>query len=245
MLKPTIVFVTGAWHGPELYAPLTSALETAGYTVSAPVLPSIGGKQKDFKEDVSAVREAVKSATEAGNDVILLMHSYGGVVGSEAAEGFTRLDRQSGSESGSVVRMVYLCAFVLPEKKSLMNGLGGQALPWWEAVEDDTQYKAINCHEIFYNDVDKEVADKMISGLKPHAKGVFSSKVTYAAWKHILSVYIICEKDNAIALDTQESMATQPGNKITVERMDCGHSPWLSNLDGTVKLVRKAIGEKV
>lgn len=246
LAKPTIVLVGGAWHEPHLYSPLSSALESAGYTVSTPALPSVGGLQEDISEDVSAVREAIISTADAGNDVVVLMHSYGGVVGSEAAKGLTRLDRGSEArEKGSVVRMIYLCAFAIPEKGSLMAALDGKPLPWWEATEDGKAYNAINTHEIFYNDIDKAKADELTAQLKHHAKGPFSSKVTYAAWKHIQSTYIICEKDNAIPVEAQEEMTKQGGNKFTVVRLDASHSPFLSKLDETVTLIRKAIGESV
>lgn len=244
--KPTIVLVTGAWHEAHLYSPLTSALESAGYSVSAPALPSVGGVQEDFSEDVAAVREAIVSIADAGNDVVLLMHSNGGVAGSEAVKGLTRLDRGSEArEKGSVIRMIYLCAFALPEKTSLMSALGGKPLPWWEDAADGKAWKATNTHEIFYNGVDKAKADEVTAQLKYHAKGVFSSKTTYAAWKHIQSTYIICEKDNAIPVEEQENMTKQGGNKFTVVRLDAGHSPFLSKLDETVTLIRKAIGESV
>lgn len=243
--KPTIILVHGAWHGPHLYQSLTSALESAGYTVKAPALPSVGGEHENFDADVALVREDIESSVEAGHDVVLLMHSYGGVIGSEAAKGFSRLDKPSGDrDRGSVVRLIYLAAFALKEKTSLMDGLGGKPLPWWEEI-GTTQIKAKDCKEIFFNDVDQETADEIIPQLKNHARGVFSSKITYAAWKHINSTYIVCEQDQAIPLEVQDMMSTQPGNKIEVERLDAGHSPFLSKIAETVKLVRKAIGEKV
>lgn len=242
--KPTIVFVTGAWHGPHLYAPLTSGLEAAGYTVRAPALPSVGGEQSDFSEDVAAIREAITASTDSGIDVVVLMHSYGGVPAGEAVKGLTRLD-QSDRSKGSVVRMIYLCAFALAEKGSLNAALNNEPLPWWKSSDNDKQWFCQNVDEIFFNDVDKETAEDVKKQLVGHAKGVFDSKVTYAAFKHVQSSYIICEKDNAIPLPIQEGMAGQPGSKFEVQRLDAGHSPFLSKNDETVKAVRKAIGESL
>jgi len=166
-------------------------------------------------------------------------------VGSEAAKGFSRLDKASGDrDSGSVVHLIYMCAFALVEKKSL-NDMLGTTPPAWIVPKNDKQLEALDNHEIFYNDVDKKVADEIIPHLRLHATRTFDSKVTYAAWKHINSTYIVCEKDNAIPQPLQEMMATQPGNKITMETLDAGHSPFLSKIDETVKIVRKAIGEQV
>lgn len=238
--EPTIVLVGGAWHEAHLYNPLTFALRDAGYTVSVPALPTVGGGQDDFSEDISVVREAVVSATEAGNDVVVLMHSYGGVIGSEAVQGLTRLDRsREDSKKGSVVQMIYLAAFALPEGISLLDALAGKPLPWWEDAGNG--WRAINTHEIFYNDVEKSKADELTAQLKPQAKGVFTSKITYAAWKHIESTFIICEKDNAIPVGGQEGMCKQDGNKFTAVRVDASHSPWLSKLDETVTAIQGSI----
>lgn len=244
--KPTIVFVTGAWHSPELYKPLTSALESAGYTVKAPHLPSVGGEQDSFKEDVNVVREAIEASVTAGQDVVIVMHSYGGVVGSEAAEGFSRLDKPSGDrERGSVVHLVYVTAFALAEKKSLSSALGGKPLDWYEEFEGKQWKLKDSATKVLFNDVEQEKIDEVLPQLQNHAKGTFDSKVTYAAWKHIQSTYVLCELDQAIPAEVQENMATQHGNKITIEKLEAGHSPFLSKTDETVKLIRKAIGEKV
>lgn len=270
MQKPTIVFVTGAWvsphlqpiptpkktpqspfltplkkHKPDLYTPLTSALESAGYTVKAPHLPSVGGKTPSFNDDVTTIRESITASTDAGQDVVVLMHSYGGIPGSEAVEGLTRLDQSSSREKGCVIRLIYLAAFVIAEKGSMMSGLGGQPLEWWDHGKEQMIVKKGRPAEVFYNGVDAATAEELEGKLVGHATGSFESKVSYAAWKHVQSTYIVCEKDNAIPAEVQEKMAGQPGGKITVERLDAGHSPWMTDLEDTVKVIRKAIGEQV
>lgn len=240
--KPTIVFVTGAWHLPHLYAPLIDPLKAAGYSVLAPSLPSVGGIYDDFIEDVNVVREAVQSAIDKGNDVVVLMHSSGGVIGSEAVAGLSKREQPTGKHG--VVRLVFLCAFALPEQVSLWEALGGQPRPWWEPIgENKKQWKAIENHDIFYNDVDPKVADSLTGQLKYQSHGHFTSKQTYAAWKHIPSSYIICTKDMAIPMQVQEGMSSQPESNFTIERLEASHSPFYSMPDETIGVVRKAIEE--
>ncbi|KAK4899799.1 hypothetical protein LTR27_003065 [Elasticomyces elasticus] len=225
--KPTIVFVTGAWHLPHLYGPLLEPLEAAGYTVLAPRLPSVGGIYDDFRPDVDAVRMAVQSVMNLGSDVVLVMHSSGGVIGSEAVQGLGKQDRSA-------------------EQVSLWDALGGNPLPWWEAIgQNREQWKVKDAHSIFYNDVDPNVAETMTEQLMYQSHGHFTSKVTYAAWKHIPSAYIICTKDMAIPLHVQERMSTQPGSSFEIERLEASHTPFYSVPEETVRVVRKALGEHV
>ncbi|KAK5741455.1 hypothetical protein LTR17_003890 [Elasticomyces elasticus] len=238
--KHTVVFVTGAWHLPHLYGPLLEPLEAAGYTVLAPRLPSVGGIYDDFRPDVEAVRMAVQSAFELGSDVVLVMHSSGGVIGSEAVQGLGKQDRSAGTPG--VTRMVYLCAFALPEQVSLWDALGGNPLPWWEAIgQNREQWKVKDAHSIFYNDVDPKLAETMTEQLMYQSHGHFTSKLTYAAWKHIPSGYIICTKDMAIPLHVQKRMSTQPGSGFEIERLEASHTPFYSVPEEAVRVVRKAL----
>lgn len=80
--------------------------------------------------DVEVVREAAEAIVSTGQDAILVMHSYGGIPGSEAMKYF--LDKNDGQNGrGKVVAMVWICAFVGPAGASLFQGIGNQDLPWF------------------------------------------------------------------------------------------------------------------
>ena len=235
--KPTIVLVTGAWHKPNMYSSLISDLETAGYPVIAPALPSVGGTCDSFDEDVALVHDLVAGEVNQGRAVVVLMHSYGGMVGGAAVKG---LGSHEISNGGGVTRLIYLTAFAMDEGISLWNALNNQPLPWFGDA-NPKQWSANNATEICYNDVDPQIAAELETRLELQAKGVFLSKQTYAAWKYIDSTYVVCDKDNAIPKAAQEGMASQPGGKFTVEHLDASHSPWLSMPKETLDVVRKAI----
>ncbi|KAF4498955.1 hypothetical protein FAGAP_4864 [Fusarium agapanthi] len=55
-----------------------------------------------FKDDVDAVRSAIRQETENGRDVIVITHSYGGTVGNSAVKGFSRPARSSASGQSSM-----------------------------------------------------------------------------------------------------------------------------------------------
>lgn len=133
--KPVIVIVPGAWHVPAHYAHLALKLNAQGYTVDC-LESSSTNDEKDlpedtWKEDISIIRNAITSHTEAGRDVAVVMHSFGGLAGSEAACG---LGKKNSETSGSVVKLIYLAAFMMKENGNPVD------FDWPRiAVPDDAQ----------------------------------------------------------------------------------------------------------
>lgn len=240
--KPTIIFVSGAWHKAELYAPLTNALLDKGFPVLAPTLPSVGGTCDSFDDDVSLIRGLIEQEVSAVHEVVILMHSYGGLVGSAAAQGYSKEELQK--ENAGVIKMIFMTAFALDVGVSLMDALNNTPLPWFESA-NDKQWGATDASRIFYNDVDQQIATDLESKLDLHSKGTFLSKQNYAAWKHIDSLYIVCENDNAIPKDAQVAMASQAGGRFTIEYLAAGHSPFLSMPEQTVDVISRAIAARV
>jgi pimeloyl-ACP methyl ester carboxylesterase len=111
--KPVIVIVPGAWHVPAHYVHLALKLNSAGYTVDC-IESSSTGDEKDLPEteDISIIRNAITAHTNAGRDVALVMHSFGGMAGSEAACG---LGKKENETSGRVVKLIYMASFMLKE----------------------------------------------------------------------------------------------------------------------------------
>lgn len=86
--KPTLILVHGAWHGIETWDKVSLFLEGKQFKCIAVALPSTAGDASaTFGEDVNAVREAILAETTQGNEVVLVLHSYGGVVGQSAIKG--------------------------------------------------------------------------------------------------------------------------------------------------------------
>ena len=131
-VKPTIALVPGAWHSPVHYEDLLSLLEKAGYETKAIQLPSVDSanpKEETVASDAEAVREKLLlPLLDAGKDVLLVMHSYGGFPGSAAARG---LSKKSGKTGSGIVGLVYIAAFIAPEGASLLGSMPtGEFDPW-------------------------------------------------------------------------------------------------------------------
>ncbi|KAF2228172.1 Alpha/beta hydrolase fold-1 [Elsinoe ampelina] len=233
----------GAWHAPHHYSQLIEGLEKEGYTVVAPQLPSVGRDGDAWDDDVNTLRSELQNIFKSGKDAAIIMHSYGGVCGSEAAKGFVKGE---GGNTHGVVKLIYMCAFALPTSTSLNGALSG--LPPLDWIDPTPSGKALTCErndDIFYNDISDAAWKKQTSSeLKPHAADTMAAEVTWEPYRQISSAYLLCERDMAIPIQAQEGMAEAAG--ITeVRRIDASHSPWVSRTGETVRAVLDAFAGKL
>ena len=130
--KPTIVFVHGAWHNPSCWDGVRKSLEEYSYPTVAVELPSVGQKPPvtSHLEDTAVVRkELERLILSEGREVILVMHSYGGVAGSGAVSGLEKATRQ---DKGGVTQCVFITAFLVPKGSSLLGMFDNQLTPYLE-----------------------------------------------------------------------------------------------------------------
>jgi pimeloyl-ACP methyl ester carboxylesterase len=71
-----------------------------------------------------------------------------------------------------------------------------------------------------------------------------NSKLTYEAWKHIPSAYIICLNDKSIPLKQVRQIVKDANIEMVLE-LKTGHCPYLSQPEAVAEFVRKAAGETV
>ena len=126
--RPAVVLVPGAWHTGDSYTLTTKPLVSAGYSCTRLNLPSLYTSEKskrgdpvpeDLSDDVKFIQAALSAHVDQGQSVILVMHSYGGVPGTESVKGFTRSERLKQGLQGGVVHLIYLASFMIPVGESL------------------------------------------------------------------------------------------------------------------------------
>lgn len=124
MPLPTIIIVPGACQPPTLYQPFASALQAAKFEVAIISTSSVGASPgfKNFDEDVAAVCKVVSGLIEDGIDVIMVMHSYGGIPGSAALKDLGAEHKKREGKSGGVIRLVYLASYALREGERQLGG---------------------------------------------------------------------------------------------------------------------------
>lgn len=98
---------SGQWHGPEAFNPAAEVVAAKGYTNSFVHTPSVGRALEDPLEDSREIKKKIlEELDDNARDVVLVVHSYGGVCGSDACEGLAKKDRED--KKTSVIGTVYL-----------------------------------------------------------------------------------------------------------------------------------------
>ncbi|TGO76135.1 hypothetical protein BELL_0172g00040 [Botrytis elliptica] len=130
--KATIVVVQGSFHTPVPYEALEKHLTSLGHLTIHPTLPSCTNIEDPafpsitLIDDALAVRlEIIRQVEYENNLVLVAMHSYGGLVGSEAIpEELTYAYRKARGLSGGVIHLYYFSAFILPVGQSVLGAFG-------------------------------------------------------------------------------------------------------------------------
>lgn len=268
--KPSICIVHGAWHHPAYYQPLVDALQKLGHETICPRLPSCSdgfSYKNSFADDVSCIRRNVTELIEAGKEVVVVMHSYGGVVGTEALFELGWEHRKAEGKAGGVKRMIYMTAFI-PQMGQSLAGIFGGGLPPFIQVKVLSRFEVLSERPVilkimqddenlllipdpapwFYNDLSPEDADYWAKQIVIHPKPAQFTPVKREAYrgkdnKNAIPVtYIRCENDTALIPDVQQMMIdaiTKSGIEVSVERCRGSHSPFLSIPDVTAGIVGK------
>jgi pimeloyl-ACP methyl ester carboxylesterase len=132
--KPQLVIVPGAWHAPFYMANMIGKLETLGYTVHTQQMPSVGNPNppKDLSEDVAALDAMVEKAIGTSNDVVVICHSWGGMVTTSGLVGLSKKERTEEGKQGGVVNLGYMAAFLVDKGSNLADLVGDEPPPWYK-----------------------------------------------------------------------------------------------------------------
>ncbi|MGV7216194.1 alpha/beta fold hydrolase [Bradyrhizobium sp. UFLA05-112] len=193
----TYVLVHGAWHTGAELEPVAAPIRAAGHTVHTPTIR--GNRPGDAK--TTGLQEAIQSIADylAENnlkDVILLGHSYGGMVITGVADLVPERIR----------RLIYWNAFVPNNGESLNDMVPPHYLGLFEAIAAERGDGSVVLpfpiwREAFINDADLELARKAYDILNPHPLKTFSDKValkTNPAEMQLAKSYINCTEDTAL-----------------------------------------------
>ncbi len=248
MKKPTLLFVHGAWHGPQCWEKVIPKLEQEGFKCIAPQMHFVDTEKPvdSLDSSIAQLQDIIKDETSAGNDVILAVHSFGGVSGSSAVQGFTAKDssKLNSEDSSKVIGIAFMTAMVVPAKTSFhvyqSNG-EPQSPPIGAPADEGWTTLLVDAKMAFYQDLPEEEANKWVGLLKKQSFGaLITEDVVYAGWQDVPIWYLICEKDFVFPTDFQERMindAKKLGAQVEVRRTDAGHSPFLSRVDDSVKFL--------
>jgi pimeloyl-ACP methyl ester carboxylesterase len=229
--KPTVVLVHGAFADASSWNGVVKILEKDGYPVVAAANPL-----RSVKSDgaaVSALLDGIKSP------VVLVGHSYGGNVISEAA-----------NDHANVKALVYVAAFA-PEAGETVAGLAGKfpgstlgpALAAPVALADggkDLYIQQDKFHDQFAADVPAAQAALMAATQRPVTEAALNEQSGSPAWKHIPSWHIYGDKDKNIPPQAMEFMAKRTEAKVVKVVKGASHVVMVSNPEPVARLIEKA-----
>ncbi|KAH9871548.1 hypothetical protein J1614_005803 [Plenodomus biglobosus] len=241
-----IVVVQGSFHTPQAYQKLTNGLGHQGYPTFQPELPSCSNTDdadfpsKTLHDDSAVVKNVVERLVkDEGKKVFVVMHSYGGLVGSNAIPKELSFNyRKSAGLSGGVIHLLFIAAFVLDEHQSVLGTFGESPNNY---VKDDGRFFLKGGASLLYNDLPDDEAADWESRLIPQSHAVQKSEIEITAYKYIPSTYMVCENDKAAPPEYQEMFAGAAGAKIV--KLATGHMPMLSQPDALVEKVVEAVKE--
>ncbi|KAI0173627.1 alpha/beta-hydrolase [Hypoxylon sp. FL1284] len=248
--QPLVVLVPGCWSGPAAYRKLVEALQARSFTVHVPDLPTNNGSRppnSTYQDDVDAVRKTVEPLVNDGNDVFMLMHSYGGAVGTNAVEGLARKDRQAKGLPGGVVHLFYLAGYLLAKGQSVWkiiekSGLLEQMTPLVK-LEDDGTWMPNDAVWGMYHDLDPEDQQEQMRLLRVNNSACAYGETTYEAWRDIPSTYVRTTEDRWVPPTYQDicvGNTKDAGVPLDVAVLNSAHSPYAKFPKEVADLVVKA-----
>lgn len=253
--KPTVVLVPGSFSPAYLYDTIISQLSSHGFPALAISLPSVSRRSDaapaTLAEDAAHIHSVAAKLADKGKDIILVVHSYGGIPGTESARDLSKPDRQAKGLKGGIIRLVYYAAFLPEEGQSLRDITG--ATPESVPMEDgyiiiDEQLKALYA-QFVYSDLPVEHGLEWVEKMKEHSSASFDGKLTYPAYKYMPVTYLVCEDDKIIAPGLQRKMVETAKKQSTmdIDVVSCtaGHGVNISMPEAVVKVVMNAARESI
>ncbi|GII34301.1 alpha/beta fold hydrolase [Planotetraspora mira] len=231
--KPTVVLVHGAFADASGFNDMIDRLQRDGFPVIAPSNPL-----RDVAGDAAYVSSILDTIT---GPIILVGHSYGGIVITNAARGHD-----------NVKALVYLGAFAPDQGESALqladkfpgSKLGDALLARHYPLPDGTMngidgyIRAEKFREVFAADLPESKTRLMAATQRPGSVNGLSGGSGEPAWKTIPSWYLIPTQDNVIPPAVQRFMAQRAGSKVREIRSS--HVVMMSNPAAATAVVLSA-----
>jgi pimeloyl-ACP methyl ester carboxylesterase len=231
--KLTIVLVHGAWADVTGFDREIRVLQDRGFRAIGFANPLRG-----LPGDATYLVDFLRTLT---GPILLVGHSYGGAVISNAATG-----------NDQVKALVYFNGWMLDEGESIQQllerfegSLVGPAIrpvPFTgpDGSEGADLYLDPEAfHEAFAADVDRATADVMAAAQRPWTAAGFGAPSGPPAWKTLPSWYLLGTEDKAIPPTLQRFMAERAN--ATIEEVPASHVSFVSQPEAATQLILQAV----
>lgn len=229
--RPTVVLVHGAFADSSGWEAVATQLMDQGYPVLA-----FSNPLRDPISDGAYLREFL---TTVEGPVVLVGHSYGGAVISNAATG-----------NPAVRSLVYVAAYAPAEGESVAeaNYLGGghtvvtdhlvtRPIPG-QTDNADAYIDPAWFGELFAQDLPRRTTRFMAATQRPGALAALVTESGPPAWAQIPSWYMVATQDRIIPPEAERAMAARAGARVV--EVDSSHVVMMSHPRAVTKLIRDA-----
>ena len=220
---PTIVLVHDGFVDGSGWEDVYRILKKDGYRVSIVQNPTTS-----LADDVAVTKRVI---AEQKGPVILVGHSYGGAVITEAGT------------DPKVAGLVYITAFA-PDKGESVGKLianpppGAPVPPILPPTDGFLLLDRAKFAASFAADVKPELADFMGASQVPWGLDALNGEVTVPAWKSKPSWYLVATDDHMIPVPAQRMMAARAGAKISDHAGS--HAVYVSQPEAVAAVIRNA-----
>jgi pimeloyl-ACP methyl ester carboxylesterase len=219
----TVVLVHGGFVDGSGWEDVYKILKKDGYNVSVVQNPTLS-----LADDVAVTKRIVAAQT---GPVILVGHSYGGVVITEAGN------------DPNVAGLVYIAAFAPDKGESVATLIkdpvpGAPVPPILPPQDGFLSLDRAKFAASFAADVNKEKAEFMANSQVPWGMEALNGTVSDPAWRNKPSWYLIATEDKMIPPPAQQFMSKRAGS--TVVEVKGSHAVYVSKPEAVATLIEKA-----
>ena len=222
-LALSIILIHGGFVDGSGWEPVYNVLKKDGYSVSIAQHPTIS-----LSDDVAYVRRLI---AEQKGPVLLVGHSYGGVVTTEAGN------------DPKVKGLVYIAAFA-PDQGESVDSLiktpvpGAPVPPILPPTDGFLLLDQAKFAASFAADVGADKAAFMAASQVPWGVAALTGAVSQASWKNKPSWYLVAKDDKMIPPPAQRAMSQRAGS--TVVEVPSSHAVYVSQPKAVAALIEKA-----
>ncbi|CAN8096930.1 unnamed protein product [Discula destructiva] len=235
VVKVVFVFVPGAFHPTAYFQPIRDYLHKQGHESIA-----IGHSVLDlvnpgscFLDDAAKVEKTVKALLDEDKNVVLVMHSYGGIVGSQATgDLMASLEAASPSADnhggmGKILNLFYVAALIglegesIPQVSAMVSAIpttnpdGADLFSLLDIVDGKMVFKE-EIKDAFYHDLTESERLKYYNLLRPMLVAG-PEPITNAGWRHLPSTYIYAKADRIISSEAQRHFVQRADEQLTIQ----------------------------
>ncbi|GKZ24647.1 hypothetical protein AbraIFM66951_011917 [Aspergillus brasiliensis] len=253
-----VVICTGSYQTPAPYEPFRQCLESRGFEAYCPQRPTcdlsqlnvgdvsnpdfdLGPPEKGYPtdmDDVEVINQLLERLiVQEGKDVIMLGHSSGSVIASQAAvPDLQYKSRQAKGQRGGVIGIFFENAFVIPVGESVHTFFqpkeGPIVTPPYMRFHKHGAAglgTAVDAHRFFFSDLPPDEAAKWAATLT--ASPVNTGVLTHDVYSALPCAFLISDNDTTLLPQYQEGMIAlqaQRGITFTVYHVPTGHCPHVS-----------------